>query len=346
MKRFMIICLLAVMGLSSCAGFETVPADEFASRLAAGNVQLLDVRTSDEFNTGHIPGAINLDWKGTDFVQKAKAELKPSVPVALYCRGGRRSADAAKALVKDGYEVFDLKGGVLAWAEKGLPLEDVYGNEVDIFTTDSGKEVYVHAMIHATMYIEYDSLTIYIDPVSRQGGREFLYMSMPKADYVFVTHEHGDHFDRNALANMTAAQLITNARCAEMLGYGIVMANGDVLQPRDDIKVEAVPAYNCSPGRENFHPKGRDNGFILTLDGLRIYLAGDTEDIPELADVKDIDVAYFPCNLPYTMTPDQLVNAVNIVKPKVVFPYHFSNTDVSVLPARLPDTDVRIRKYQ
>ena len=342
----MIICLLAVMGLSSCAGYETVPADEFASRLAAGDVQLLDVRTSDEYSAGHIPGALNLDWRTPLFLEAAEVTLNPDAPVAVYCRSGRRSAEAARALEKDGFTVVNLDGGVLAWAEKGLPLEDIYNNEVDIFKTDSGKEVYVHALAHATMYIEYDSLTIYIDPVSRMGGKEFLYLEMPRADFVFVTHEHGDHFDRNALANMTAAQLITNARCAEMLGYGTVMANGDSMELRDDIKVEAVPAYNCSEGREQFHPKGRDNGFILTLDGLRIYIAGDTEDIPELADVKDIDVAYFPCNLPYTMTPDQLVNAVNIVKPKVVFPYHFSNTDVSVLPARLPDTDVRIRKYQ
>ena len=182
--------------------------------------------------------------------------------------------------------------------------------------------------------------------MTRSGGRQFAYADMPKADYVLLTHEHGDHFDRNALSALTDGQLITNARCAEMLGYGTVMANGDELQLRDNIKIEAVPAYNCTPGHENFHPKGRDNGFILTLDGLRVYIAGDTEDIPELADVKDIDVAFLPCNQPYTMTTDQFVKAVNIVKPKVVFPYHFSNTDVTVLQAQLPDTDVRIRKYQ
>ena len=346
MKRYLFICLLAVVGLSSCKGFETVPADEFEARIADGKAQLVDVRTRDEYYIGYIPGAINIDGRLNIFMDEVKASLDPAVPVAVYCRGGRRSAEAAKKLAKAGYDVIDLDGGLLAWAAEGKPIVDIDGYEVDIFKTDSGKEVYIHALAHATMYMVYDSLNIYIDPVSRSGRKEFLYMKLPRANYVLLTHEHGDHFDRNALALMPNAQLVTNARCAEMLGYGTVMANGDELQLRDDIKVEAVPAYNCSEGRTSFHPKGRDNGFILTLDGLRIYIAGDTEDIPEMADIKDIDVAFMPCNQPYTMTPEQLVNAVKIVKPKVVYPYHYSNTDVSVLPGLLPDTDVRIRQYQ
>jgi L-ascorbate metabolism protein UlaG (beta-lactamase superfamily) len=97
-----------------------------------------------------------------------------------------------------------------------------------------------------------------------------------------------------------------------------------------------------------FHPKGRDNGYILTLGGFRIYIAGDTEDIPEMADIKDIDVAFLPCNQPYTMTIDQLVNAANIIKPKVLFPYHYSNTSINQARMRLVGSgiDVRIRDYQ
>ena len=346
MKRYLLICLLAVLGLSSCKGFETVSPKEFEARIADGKAQLVDVRTRDEYYAGYIPGAINIDSRLTVFMEESMVSLDPSIPVAVYCRGGKRSAEAAKKLAKAGFEVFDLEGGLLAWAAEGKPIIDIDKYEVDIFQTDSGKEVYIHALAHATMYMVYDSLNIYIDPVSRSGGKSFSYLKLPRANYVLLTHEHGDHFDRNALALMPNAQLVTNARCAEMLGYGTVMANGDEIHLREDIKVEAVPAYNCTEGREQFHPKGRDNGFILTLDGLRIYIAGDTEDIPEMADVKDIDVAFFPCNQPYTMTPDQFVNAVNIVKPKVAYPYHYSNTDVSVLPARLPDTDVRIRQYQ
>lgn len=114
------------------------------------------------------------------------------------------------------------------------------------------------------------------------------------------------------------------------------------------LKVEAVPAYNTTEGRQQFHPRGRDNGYILTLDGLRIYIAGDTEDIPEMSGIKDIDVAFLPCNQPYTMTPGQLAEAARAVKPKVLFPYHYGQTDVSGLPALLKDDviDVRIRHYE
>ena len=143
-------------------------------------------------------------------------------------------------------------------------------------------------------------------------------------------------------------KLITNQRCADILGYGTVMANGDVLQLAEDITVEAVPAYNTSEGHQQFHPRGRDNGFILTLDGLRIYIAGDTENIPEMAEIKDIDIAFLPCNQPFTMTVEQLVDAARVIKPKVLFPYHYSQTDVSGIPDLLKNdgVEVRIRHYE
>jgi L-ascorbate metabolism protein UlaG (beta-lactamase superfamily) len=114
------------------------------------------------------------------------------------------------------------------------------------------------------------------------------------------------------------------------------------------IKVEAVPAYNTTQGRTQFHPKGRDNGYILTIDGLRIYIAGDTEDIPKMKDIKDIDIAFLPCNQPYTMTPEQLIKAARTIKPKVLFPYHYGQTDVSGIPGQLKGDgiDVRIRHYE
>ena len=126
------------------------------------------------------------------------------------------------------------------------------------------------------------------------------------------------------------------------------MANGDTREISEIIKVDAVPAYNKTEGRTQFHPKGRDNGFILTIDGLRIYIAGDTEDVPEMAGIKDIDIAFLPCNQPYTMTTDQLVNAAQMVKPKVLFPYHYGSTDVSGIPSQLEKEgiDTRIRHYE
>ena len=110
----------------------------------------------------------------------------------------------------------------------------------------------------------------------------------------------------------------------------------------------AVPAYNTTKGREKFHPKGRDNGYVLTIDGLRIYIAGDTEPIPEMKDIKNIDVAFLPCNQPYTMTPEQAAKAAKTINPKVLFPYHFSDTPVKKVADLLKDTkiDVRIRNYK
>ena len=215
----------------------------------------------------------------------------------------------------------NLKGGILAWKESKMPVTtDTY--EVDVFKTKSGKTVKFHALVHASIRMEYDGKEIEIDPVTKLGNKIINYGSIPKADYIFLTHEHGDHFDKEAIKQLTGGktQLIANKRCAEMLGYGEIMVNGQTSM-FNDIKVEAVPAYNNSEGRTQFHPKGRDNGYILNIDGLRIYIAGDTEDIPEMQNVKDIDIAFMPCNQPYTMTIDQLVKAAKTVKPKVLFPY-------------------------
>jgi len=165
-----------------------------------------------------------------------------------------------------------------------------------------------------------------------------------------VTHEHGDHFDREALKQLSSDNtlLVMNKRCSDLYGAGEIMANGDSKQLSKDITLEAVPAYNTTEGHQQFHPKGRDNGYILTVDGLRIYIAGDTEDIPEMANIKDIDIAFLPCNQPYTMTTNQLIRAAKIIKPKVLFPYHYSKTDVSGIPALLKEEniDVRIRHYE
>lgn len=221
--------------------------------------------------------------------------------------------------------------------------------EVDEFKTKSGKTVKFHALVHASIRIEYNGKEIEIDPVRKLGNKTIDYAAMPKADFVFVTHEHGDHFDKDAIKILSreGTQLIMNKRCADMYGPCGVLANGQSAQ-FGDISVDAVPAYNISEGRTQFHPKGRDNGYILTIDGLRIYIAGDTEDIPEMKDVKNIDIAFLPCNQPYTMTTEQLVRAAKMIKPKVLFPYHYGQTDVSGIASQLKGTgiDVRIRHYE
>lgn len=339
----------------------TVGVEEFASIIAQKNVRLIDVRTPAEYAEGHLAGAENIDVKAADFAERIKnitpypeevfgaadRNTTETVIVAVYCRGGRRSLMAAEQLAKQGCTVYNLDGGILAWQKAGKPTTTV---ETDIFTTPKGKLVKIHALMHSSIRIEYDGREIEIDPCGNLRGRTVDYSAMPKADIILVTHEHFDHYDTAALRLLTAekTQLIMNSRCVEMYGSGTAMVNGDKLKlDKDRIMIAALPAYNTTEGRQQFHPKGRDNGYFLFLDGLRIYIAGDTEDIPEMVDLEGvIDIAFLPCNQPYTMTPEQLVRAAKTIKPKVLFPYHYGETDVSGIPAQLPGIDVRIRHYE
>lgn len=351
MKR-LVTSLLALLGLATACErleYENADANTFASRIASPDVVVLDVRTAAEYGEGHIQGAINIDVKKDNFIETAKSTLQTDKTIAVYCRGGRRSVTAAEKLVAEHYKVVNLEGGIMAWKDAGLPIvTDEY--ETDTFTTKSGKTLTLHALVHSSIRMDYDGKTIYIDPVTKLGDKTIDLAEMPKADYILITHEHFDHLGKDAIELLTIdrTQLITNQSCKDILGYGTVMANGDKLQLADDIEIEAVPAYNTTEGRQNFHPKGRDNGFVLTLDGLRVYVAGDTEDIPEMSEIEDIDIAFLPCNQPYTMTVEQLVRAAKTVKPKVLFPYHYSQTDVTGIPAQLEGdgVDVRIRHYE
>ena len=346
MKTIRLMSLVSLLGLFACGnGFKSLDVNSFERTLDQGGVTLVDVRTPEEYAEGHLPGAVNCDCQAEDFLTQAEAAFPKETPLAVYCRTGKRSAEAAKQLAKASYTVCDLTGGILAWADAG---KRVTRYEVESFTTPGGKKVAITLIKHGSLEICYDGLSLQFDPVSGLGKPTDYAAEFPKADYLFVTHEHGDHYDPTALDALQGEKtvFITNARCAEMRGSGEVMANGDSRTLRDDIRVDAVPAYNYSEGRTNFHPKGRDNGFILTLDGFRIYVAGDTEDVPEMADIKDIDVAFLPVNQPYTMTVDQCVAAAKVLQPKVLIPYHFSQTDLSSLPEQLPGVTVLLRQMQ
>ena len=222
--------------------------------------------------------------------------------------------------------------------------------KTDEFTTKSGKKITITCIKHASMEINYNGVEIEVDPVGMWLKPETDYATFPKANIILVTHEHKDHFDRAAIHEIRtpATSIYVNQAVFGHFRNGLVMQNGDVRKYASDITIEAVPAYNTTPEHQQFHPKGRDNGYILTLDGFRIYIAGDTEDIPEMADIKDIDVAFLPCNQPYTMTVDQCVNAAKIIKPKVLFPYHYTDTPVHKISMALAGSgiDVRIRNYK
>ena len=222
--------------------------------------------------------------------------------------------------------------------------------KTDEFTTKSGKKVKITCIKHASMQINYNGVEIQVDPVGMWLKPETDYATFPKANIILITHEHKDHFDREAIHALRtpATSIYVNQAVFGHFKNGLVMNNGDKVQYAEDITIEAVPAYNTTPGREQFHPKGRDNGYILTLDGLRIYIAGDTEDIPEMANLKDIDIAFLPCNQPYTMTIDQVVKAAKIIKPKVLFPYHYNDTPVNKITMQLYKEGIKviIRDYQ
>ena len=203
----------------------------------------------------------------------------------------------------------------------------------DQIATDKGNLV-IHPIHHATFVMQWDGKTIYVDPV---GGAK-LFADLPKPDFVLVTHLHGDHFDPKTLeafvtpggktivvAPRTVADKIPLTLIPERLkGKSAlrVLANGEKTEVAG-IAIEAVPAYNTTPGKEKFHPKGRDNGYLLTMGGKRVYIAGDTEDTPEMRALKDIDVAFLPMNLPPTMSVAKAADAIREFKPKIVYPYHY-----------------------
>lgn len=221
--------------------------------------------------------------------------------------------------------------------------------EKDTFTAPSGKGIEIYAIKHGSMRIVFDGKEIEVDPVASLKPVTD-YSLLPKADFILVTHEHFDHLDKKAIADLTkdGTRIITNFNCQKLLGKGEAMKNGEHKQLSDGISVDAVPAYNTTPDNTKFHPKGRDNGFVLSLDGFRIYIAGDTEDIPEMKDLKAIDVAFLPTNQPFTMTPEQTAKAARIIKPKVLFPYHYGETHINKVEQLLTgsDIEVRIRNYQ
>lgn len=215
--------------------------------------------------------------------------------------------------------------------------------KTDTFNTANGNKLIITFIKHGSLMITYNDKIIQVDPVSMYAD----YSLFPKADIILLTHEHADHLDKEAIAKVEKAgtKLITNQASRDILGKGIVMKNGDKSEPADYLNLEAVPAYNYSPGKENFHPRHRDNGFILTLDDLRVYIAGDTEDIPEMKEFNDIDIAFLPVNQPYTMTVDQAVNAVKMFSPRILYPYHYGDTPIQQLADKLAgsSTEVRIR---
>lgn len=208
------------------------------------------------------------------------------------------------------------------------------------FTTPAGDPVCATMIHHGSIALSYKGFNIQVDPVLRMGGGQVDYSAFPKADLILVSHEHGDHLDPDAIALLSKAdtRVLLNGASRDKLGSGQAVANGDTLKV-GPVGVIAVPAYNITEDHLNFHPKGNGNGYILDFDGLRIYVSGDTEDIDEMGSFGPVDVAFLSANQPYTMTVTQCIEAAMTIHPKILVPYHLSDTDMQEIKNVLDSND-------
>ena len=220
--------------------------------------------------------------------------------------------------------------------------------EMDTIETSAG-DLKITFIGHGTLMFTFGGKVIHVDPWSRLAD----YSKLPKADIILLTHEHRDHLDPKALelVRTEKSRVVLPEICSAMVKDGIVMHNGEI-KTVGGFKIEAVPAYNLVHMRSKgvpYHPKGVGNGYVITFGDKRVYVAGDSENTPEMKGLKGIDIAFLPMNLPYTMTPEMVADAVRGFKPEILYPYHFGDTDTSKIVDLLKDedeTDVRIREMK
>jgi L-ascorbate metabolism protein UlaG (beta-lactamase superfamily) len=218
--------------------------------------------------------------------------------------------------------------------------------EKDIIPTSLGG-LEITFLGHGTLMMAYGGKVIHVDPYGRVAD----YTALPKADLVLITHEHSDHLDPQALQAILkpGTTVIASKSCAGKLATAVILANGEAKTVLG-LAIEAVPAYNIVNKRGDgspFHPKGNGNGYIITFGDKRVYIAGDTENTPEMKALKAIDVAFLPMNLPYTMTPEMVADAALAFRPKILYPYHYGDTETAKLVKLLQgqkDIEVRVRK--
>ena len=213
---------------------------------------------------------------------------------------------------------------------------------VDKINTSSGI-VEMRFIGHGSLLFSINNFVIYIDPVRTSGS----YENLPKADMILVTHEHGDHLDPDLIKTLRkdATIMFSNENAAASVSWTKVMKAGDI-NIVNGITIMAVPAYNIknlrAPGQP-FHPKGVGNGYVITIGDKKFYVAGDTENIPEMKNLKNIDVAFLPMNLPYTMTPEMVADAAKSFNPAILYPYHYGNTNTEEIVNLLKNSGIEVR---
>jgi L-ascorbate metabolism protein UlaG (beta-lactamase superfamily) len=213
--------------------------------------------------------------------------------------------------------------------------------QTQIFETAAGP-VKITPLTHASTLIEAGGKTIYLDPAKpvKFGG-------LPKADLIVITDIHGDHMDPDSIKDVSKAdtEIFSSAAVAKTVTTSKPIANGEK-KSWQGWTIEAIPAYNLRRGPEPgklFHDKGRGNGYVFTYGGKRFYFSGDTEGVPEMRALKNIDVAFVCMNLPYTMPPDEAADAVKAFHPKIVIPYHYRGSDLAVFQKGLDGTGIEVR---
>jgi L-ascorbate metabolism protein UlaG (beta-lactamase superfamily) len=219
--------------------------------------------------------------------------------------------------------------------------------ERDTLKTSAG-DLEITFIGHGTLMFSFGGKIIHVDPWSKLAD----YSGMPKADLILITHTHRDHLDPVAIKALRTdgTEVILTEDASGQVEGGQVMHNGEA-KTVQGLKIEAVPAYNLVHMRSEgkpYHPKGEGNGYILNFGDRRVYVAGDTENIPEMKALTGIYCAFLPMNLPYTMTPEMVTDAARAMRPEILYPYHFGDTDTSRVVELLRDTDidVRIRKMK
>jgi L-ascorbate metabolism protein UlaG (beta-lactamase superfamily) len=219
----------------------------------------------------------------------------------------------------------------------------------DTFETPAGA-ITVQPVRHASLMLRLGNYTIYADPV---WGAE-RYKDLPKPDLILLTHEHSDHLDAETLngivgpgTRIIGAKVAIDALEGDLAARAEVIAQGQTKEV-NGIFITAIPAHNLTPDRLKYHPQGNGNGYILAFGGKRIYISGDTEDTEEMRGLTDIDIAFLPMNLPYTMTGQQAADAARAFHPRIVYPFHYINGEENKIFANElagENIDVRLRDW-
>jgi len=213
--------------------------------------------------------------------------------------------------------------------------------EAQVFKTSKG-DVKITPIYHAAMLIQAGGKDIYVDP-----AKPAVITGMPKADLILITDIHGDHMDANLVNELSkdGTEIMAPPAVVKTITAAKPISNGESKE-WNGWKIEAIPMYNMKRGPSEgkfYHDKGRGDGFVMTYGGKRFYISGDTEAIPEMEALKNIDVAFVCMNLPFTMTPEEAAGAVKAFHPKVVIPYHYGMSDLNAFKKDLEGTGIDVR---